>query len=156
MALFCVFVMYLLFWPVRYTGTAMEPAIGNGDRILVSRIAAQFGWIDHYDIIIYRYTYTDAMGNERVMTSIARVIGLPQDIITVAGGFVFRNGARLPELYLSPGITTHPAMAPVLVPHFHYFVLVDNRFAGGDSREFGLVERSSVVARALMRVEQMR
>jgi len=154
--LFLFLIMYLTFWPMRYEGSAMEPAIMSGDRIMVSRLAAQFGFISHGDIVIYRYRYQDALGNERETTTIARVIGLPQDVITIDGGLVFRNGERIDEPYLPLGITTHPASEPIQIPHFHYFVLVDNRFAGGDSREFGLVERSDVRARAVMRVENLR
>jgi signal peptidase I len=81
---------------------------------------------------------------------IKRVIGLPGDTIT-CDGKVIRNGKRLDELYLDPGVTTTGCQKTTVKPG-ELYVMGDNRTNSQDSRVFGPIQRSDVVGRAFVRI----
>ncbi|HEU5108832.1 MAG TPA: signal peptidase I, partial [Micromonosporaceae bacterium] len=76
-----------------------------------------------------------------------RIIGLPGDRITCAGGAVFRNGERLVEGYLAPDTVTE--CAPVTVPDGAVYALGDNRFFSKDSRHQGTIDGDRVTGRLI-------
>lgn len=76
---------------------------------------------------------------------IGRVIGLPGETVTIAGGAVSVNGKILSEPYLAPGTQTTAPQVTYAVPSGKYFVLHDNRaHSGGDSRTGGFVPLSAI------------
>ncbi|GBF05001.1 peptidase S26A, signal peptidase I [Deinococcus aerius] len=102
---------------------------------------------------------------------IKRLIGLPGDRVKVEGGEVFVNGVKLDESWTtdywreqgcwdtqsdlannasSSGIGVLPDQPEISVPAGHYFVMGDNRTAGGseDSRLFGPVPLRDIAGRA--------
>ncbi|SMB92562.1 signal peptidase I [Deinococcus hopiensis] len=102
---------------------------------------------------------------------IKRLIGLPGDRVKVSGGEVFVNGQKLnagwtTDYWKAQGcwdtesdLANNAASAAagilqdqpeITVPEGHYFVMGDNRTAGGseDSRLFGTVPRRDVAGRA--------
>jgi len=102
---------------------------------------------------------------------IKRLIGLPGDRIRIEGGQVFLNGARLDagwttaywreqgcwdtqsdlaNLAISSAAGILPDQPEITVPAGHYFVMGDNRTAGGseDSRLFGPVPLRDIAGRA--------
>ena len=87
---------------------------------------------------------------------IKRVIGLPGEEVTIAGGAVAIDGARLDEPYLADpeggGAVRTPcgqrAVCRATVGEGQVFVLGDNRRDSVDSREFGPVDVEDVVGKA--------
>jgi signal peptidase I len=142
----------MVFWPVRYDGVGMNPSIGQGDRIFISRIAPFFGFLSTGDIVVYTFEGE----NGKKVDALMRVIGAPGDRISVIEGIVYLNGLRLNEPYLQPGMLTFPDIEPVVLQNSQYFLLIDDRKMGGDSRDFGAVHRSDISAKALVRFMRAR
>ena len=89
---------------------------------------------------------------------IKRVIGLPGDRVDLQDGFVIVNGTQLDEPYLfvrrGEPEPTEPSIGGAtswLVPDGALFVMGDHRAASADSREFGPIDVSTVLGRALLR-----
>ena len=124
-------------------GESMEPTLHDGDRYVVQRWRYLFKDPQIGDIVV-----VETPGHETA--SVKRIIGLPEDRIWVAGGFVYVNGLRLAEPYLSPRTETESKYIgdfTRLVSHQHYFVLGDNRGNSIDSRIFGAIHRDAILGR---------
>ena len=87
---------------------------------------------------------------------IKRVIGLPGEEVTIAGGAVSIDGVRLDEAYLADPDTGTAVRTPcdrgevcrITVEEGQVFVLGDNRPYSSDSREFGTVDIDAIVGKA--------
>ncbi len=122
----------------------MEPALQNGQVLLVHRSAYLFEGPARGDVVVFRGQ--GAAGDDYVK----RIIGLPGDQVLIDAGRVFVNGVELDEPYvLAPDDYTYPADGePVRVPDGAYFVLGDNRPASADSHLGWFVRAEDVVGRA--------
>jgi signal peptidase I len=107
-------------------------------------------------------------------TYVKRLVGLPGDTLEMRDGALYRNGARIPERYVThhsdvdrveerfrwqrdyivpranASVTYHPTRnnwGPLVVPRKSYFVLGDNRDNSSDSRYWGFVPDSLVKGR---------
>jgi signal peptidase I len=137
----------------------MSPTLASGERMLVNRFVfaridsgpfAELFGADGYvfhgpergDIIVFHppQSYDTDF--------VKRVIGLPGDVIDIRGGFVYVNGQKLDEPYLSQTTSPQGGSYPRTVPEGHYFVLGDNRRVSNDSRNWGFVRGQDVVGRA--------
>ena len=110
--------------------TSMEPTIAPKSFIINWRFPFLVGdpIPDHGDIVVFK----SAGGDHRYL--VKRVIGLPGDQISFAGGYVFRNGERLVEPYLQTEGETYSETERYSVPNGYIFVLGDNRLSSKDSR----------------------
>lgn len=142
--IFCLVIAFLVF---RYvigfivvSGDSMNPTLENGNVVLSSNIIFT---VDRNDIIIYR----DHNGFDVVK----RVIGLPNDIITIRNGSIFVNGEMMNEPYITGASND---MGEVVVPKDAYFVVGDNRTSGEslDSRSsnVGPIHKSTVQGEVLI------
>jgi signal peptidase I len=87
---------------------------------------------------------------------IKRIIGLPGDIVMIKDGIVYINGQKLNEEYIPKSfVTSEKAFLregiPYPVPSDFYFVMGDNRSYSSDSREWGPINKSSIVGKAWLR-----
>jgi len=150
---------------------SMESTLNISDRVLVEKVSYRFGDVERGDVIVFVH---DEPGTEPASPSnpvtgffssrgqaigvvppsdrdfIKRVIGLPGDTIT-CDGKVIRNGKRLDEQYLDPGVTTTGCQKTTVKPG-ELYVMGDNRTNSQDSRVFGPIQRSDVVGRAFVRI----
>jgi signal peptidase I len=121
---------------------SMESTYSVGDHVIVTTLV---GDLHHGDLIFFRYP------EDRRLTFVKRVIGLPGDRIRIEDKEVFRNGERLIEPYASHKTayldTTRDNYAERVVPENSVFVLGDNRDNSADSRFWGFVPQSDIVAR---------
>ena len=118
---------------------SMTPAIQSGDRFAAT---SRLNTIERGEVLVFNSP------TPGVKYAIKRVIGLPGDSIEARGGSVFVNGARLAEPYLAAGTFTSD-FGPLVVQADTYFLLGDNRMNSLDSRSYGVIDRSEVVAVAL-------
>ena len=141
---------------------SMEPTLQIGDRILVNKLSYHVHGIDRGDIVVFSRPPTENCGGPEVNDLVKRVIGLPGNIISVSGGYVYINGQRLHETWLpasEQGVTVAgPAgnswdlVQPYQVPANDYFVMGDNRTDSCDSRYWGPISKSLIVGKVELRV----
>lgn len=142
---------------------SMEPTLQRGDRVLVDKLANDFGAVNTGDVIVFRRPPSDPSPIDDL---IKRVIAGPGQSIYVANCKVYVNGIELSQPYLPKGwenpsseyctVWDAPGMLdlpdPYTVPAGHYFVMGDNRKDSDDSRYWGPVPASYVVGVAFVRM----
>jgi signal peptidase I len=137
--------LYTLFFNLSVVrGNSMSPSIFDGDRILVEPWSYMFGGAQRGDVVVMRYPLDPSVDY------IKRVIGLPGDDVTLAGGHVWVNGELLSEPYIAD--SDPDCYVSAHVQDEHYFVLGDNRPRSSDSREFGQVPADYVRGRVDVRL----
>ena len=146
----------------------MEDTLHDGDRLIVvktnktwARLTNQAYVPPRGEIIVFAKLGTiDPMaGGERQL--IKRVIGLPNDRVTVIDGHITIYNDEHPngfdpdvaggydDLIASRGGATD---IDINVPANHVFVLGDNRSNSLDSRTFGIISSDEVVGRLSLRI----
>jgi len=126
---------------VRVENVSMQPTLYEGELLVVSKLAYQFGEPHRGDIIVFHHT------TEPPEDYIKRIIGLPGDTVSIFRGQVSVNDQLLNEPYLA----SLPAYDGVWeVPEEMLFVLGDNRNRSSDSHIWGFVPMESVVGRAVV------
>ena len=126
-------------------GDSMEPALSNGQEVLIDKIAYQFSAPKQGDVIVFRPN-----GNENAHLSVKRVVATPGDTIQIVQGKVVINGS----VYVKdkaddtrdPGI----AESEIVLGADEYFVLGDNRRSSEDSRSanIGNISRGMIEGKA--------
>ena len=134
----------------RVEGHSMEPALSDGDNLIVDKISYRFHDPERFDIIIFPYQW------EPNTYYIKRIIGLPGETIQIDDeGNIYIDGEVLQEHYgleriKNPG----SAREPITLGEDEYFVLGDNRNNSEDSRftQVGVIHRDDIVGRAWLRI----
>jgi signal peptidase I len=112
------------------------PTLQPGDHVTAVEPAGHLG---RGDLVVYRSPLNGA-------DAFSRVVGLPGETVGASDGRIRVDGRVLPERYLRRGTTTAD-FGPVTVPAGSYFVVGDDRTDSADSRAFGPVAASAIVAR---------
>ena len=127
-ALVLVLVFSFFFRIIQVDGESMVPTLENGDKLIV--------WGAGYEpqrgdvVIVDSYT---SYGRPLVK----RVIGLPGDTVSFRDGYVYINGEKLDEPYLSQqGITAVGRQEEYTVPEGCLFFMGDNRTGSYDARSW--------------------
>jgi len=121
-------------------GSSMEPALHNGERVLVNKLVYRLRPPHRGEIVVFRH-----MAGRML---IKRVTGLPQEELSISRGLVRVDGRPLVEDYiLEPSAEDY---GPMYVPHGHVFVLGDNRNHSQDSAHahIGAVPVGSILGKA--------
>ncbi len=119
----------------------MEPNFKNGDYLLVDGISYRFKEPERGDVIVFRYP------QDRSLSYIKRIIGLPGEKIEIKEGKLFvNNNLLLEEGYLKSDVKTSFFSAEKFVlGGDQYFVLGDNRPSSSDSRRWGPINKKDIV-----------
>jgi signal peptidase I len=129
---------------------SMEPTLMIGDRILVDKISYHLHDVHRGDIVVFATPPGEDAG-PNVKDLVKRVIGLPGETISSAGGMVVINGTPLKEPWLVPGTVT-TGITTQKIPAGEYFVMGDNRSDSQDSRFFGPIHGSLIVGRVVVKI----
>lgn len=152
--------LFTTFW---IPSGSMEPTLmgeGRRDRVVVNRLAYQWGEPGRGDIIVFEVPEgepTISVEGQQVNDLIKRVIGLPGETVTLRDGKVFIDGEELDEPYLPDGVRTDPAdpsRDTFVVPDDCVFVMGDNRTASRDARywQTPCVPEDDIVGKAFIRI----
>ncbi|HTT59750.1 MAG TPA: signal peptidase I [Acidimicrobiales bacterium] len=130
---------------------SMEPTLDVGNRIVVDKLAVEFGHINIGDIVVFKAPpEVQVKCGDVVPDLVKRVIGLPGDVLTSKGNTIYVNGVALDEKW------THteplgPAIGHVTVPAGQYFMMGDNHANSCDSRYWGTVPRSDIIGKVFLK-----
>jgi signal peptidase I len=132
---------------------SMANTVRVGDRVLIDRLTYRFRAVHRGDVVVFT--------GHGPIPLLKRVIGVPGDRLSVAGGRLYVNGAPAPDGFVrvvggqrEPTLPGPDAMAPwslqrpFTVPAGAYFVMGDNRTDSDDSRYWGTVARDQILGHA--------
>ena len=152
-----------LFEPVRVDGSSMDDTLADGEIMFVSKYDYASVWLtfpwqqasakeeaarlttggdpERFDVVICRYP---GRGDTNF---VKRVVGLPGDTVELRAGFLYINGEKQEEPWISDeyrggGLNE---FAPYTVPEGCYFVMGDHRDNSNDSRMQGALPRNMII-----------
>ena len=137
-------VIVFLYQPVKVEGTSMMPWLHDQQRIFVNKFIYNFEEIRRGDIVVFRFPLDPSK------SYIKRTIGLPGEVVRIAGGRVYIDEQPLLEPYILPEYLDHRSYPPVRVPPGCYYVLGDHRSSSNDSRTWGTVAREHIYGKAVL------
>lgn len=123
--------------------TSMEPTLQPGDRILALRMGFT---PKEGDIVVFKPPPTAVRDTDH-RDLVKRIIGMPGDAVWSVGNTIYVNGHKLKGSWLVPNEPIGPPIGYQVVPKGQYFMLGDNLAPSYDSRYWGTVPRSDIVAK---------
>lgn len=163
-AVLVVVVLNFFFATTTVYNISMFPTLQEGDMLLLMK----FGDIRRGDIVSFRSQLTltqrdvaglnflqklfHKVGDRKLL--IKRVIAVPGDVVMIREGLIYINDVRLEEPYLNTedefGRKTAD-MEQFMLGSESYFVLGDNRSHSMDSRDFGVIHKSDIIGKTVIR-----
>jgi len=146
LAIIFAFVL-VIFFGIRTSmvGNSMEPALYNGQEILIDRLTYNFLKPRRGDVIAF---YPN--GNEKSHYYVKRVIGVPGDTVKIEHGVLYLNGEAQPLLFADRIDDEGVAFEELKIPEDEYFVMGDNCNNSEDSRSanIGNITKDIIYGRA--------
>jgi signal peptidase I len=141
---------------------SMEPTLQIGDRIVVDKLAYHLHGVGRGDIIVFSTPPLENCAGPPVADLVKRVIGLPNETISLDDGKVYIDGHFLAEPWLTPATrsatyagpsgASYSLHHPFKIPSGDVFVMGDNRTESCDSRYWGPVHESTIVGKVDFRI----
>jgi signal peptidase I len=144
-----IFAYFFIAQLLKVNGTSMLPTLQDGEQILAEKVTIKINALNRGEIIIFEHPQKPGV------LLVKRVIGLPGERIKIFEGNVYINDMILDEDYLPYGTQT-PALnflgenKTFQIPQNSYMLMGDNRKASSDSRDWGPVNSSTIVGRAVL------
>ncbi len=127
-------------------GDSMEPALYNGQEILINRFIYRLSTPKRGDVVVFLPN-----GNQNTHFYVKRIVGLPGETVQIIGGKVYIDGELLEEdenfdKMIDAGIAGNE----LTLESDEYFVLGDNRNSSEDSRSgnIGAIEKRTIIGKA--------
>lgn len=145
-----IVIYYFFVQPHQVRGGSMIPNFHDGEYILTDKVSYRFNNPERGDIIVFK-------AHTRLEQDfIKRIIGLPDDHISLHNGSYYINGKLFEEPYLPKDFITSPREflgedQEVFVPEDEYFVSGDNRSLSSDSRAWGFIKRGEIIGKVWLR-----
>lgn len=135
--------------PFVVSGESMSPTFDNGQYLIVDEISYILGTAHRGDVVIFRYP------GDTKRFFIKRIIGLPNEKITIANGEVtitnqdHPDGFKMTEPYINE---KEFAGGEYTTKADEYFVMGDNRNRSSDSRTWGVLPQKLMIGKAFLRL----
>lgn len=146
-----ILILFIVLYVVSITqvvGNSMYPTLKDGEVLILNKFIYNFKDIDREDIISLRYADTKYL--------IKRVIGLPGEKIEIINNKLYINDKEYQEDYLKNNLKYKDFYLKDLgydkIPKDMYLVLGDNRENSLDSRKIGLIKKSEINGKILLRI----
>ena len=148
---------------VRVDGKSMDNTLADGEIMFVTKYDYATTWLSlpwqdaetkedaarittggdpqRFDVVICRYP---GRGDTNF---VKRVVGLPGDTVEIRDGYLFINGEKYDEPYISDAYRGGRlnTFGPYTVPEGEYFVMGDHRNNSNDSRSQGSLSRDMII-----------
>lgn len=152
-------IRYFVFQPFIVSGSSMEPNFQSGQYLIIDELSYHFTAPQRGQVVVLHYP------KDPKQYFIKRIIGLPGEKVEVNNGrvtifnAVHPDGVTLDESYLISQNLTYPHDVSMVggqkiltLGPDQYFMMGDNRLASSDSRDWGILPRSKMVGKVLLRV----
>ena len=151
---------------VRVDGASMNRTLASGEIMFVTKFDYATTWLmlpwqdaeakekaarittggnpRRFDVVICRYR---GRGGTNF---VKRVVGLPGETVELRDGYLYIDGEKADEPYISDEYRKggRNSFGPVTVPEGEYFVLGDHRNNSNDSRSQGTISRDMIIGHA--------
>ena len=144
-AVFLAFVLvFSVGMKISMVGVSMEPALYNGQEVLINRFIYKITSPKRGDVIAFLPN-----GNQNSHYYLKRIVGLPGESIQIIDGYVYINGERVPEDEYDKMADYGIAGNEIQLGSDEYFVLGDNRNMSEDSRSgnIGAVKKDNIIGK---------
>ena len=131
--------------PYTVAQSSMEPALSEGDRLVLNKVAYTIGEPERGDVVVFDTTDVPGAEGAAQRTVVKRVVGLPGEEVQGLDDRLVVDGEVIDDPW--HGSAPTPAFGPILVPEGMVFVLGDNRALSVDSRIFGAVPIDALTGR---------
>lgn len=131
-----------IFVSIIVEGASMEPTLHNLDYGYMDTKLFHLTGIDRFDVVVID------RGHETFY--IKRVVGLPGETISSYGGELYIDGVAIDQPFIDEAARDSTIIVSRTLGENEYFVLGDNRQNSIDSRSFGPIDFSTIVARGLI------
>jgi len=121
-------------------GACMEPALHSREKIMVNKAVYRLHEPRIGDVVVFSFPL------DPQKDFIKRVVGLPEDILEVRDGYLYRNGEKVQESFVKEYV--FGTYGPIRIPQGKICVMGDNRNNSHDSRSWGLLSLAQVKGRA--------
>ncbi|MBI3627731.1 MAG: signal peptidase I [Candidatus Sungbacteria bacterium] len=144
-------IRYFVAQPFIVKGASMEPNFQESNYLIIDELSYHLHAPARGDVVVFKFPLDESQ------YFIKRVIGLPGETVTIAGGKVFitEPGSRVPkelgEPYLPKGLSTISDLTSITLGPDQYFVMGDNRTFSLDSRKWGVLPGDLITGRAALR-----
>ena len=130
------------------SGESMFPTFHDKEQLVAEKVSLSYKEPERGEVMIFEHP------TQKGALIIKRVIGLPNEDLTIKNGSVYINGNILNEPYLSADTKTEGNIiikegTNFRIPDRSYVVLGDNRDKSTDSRYWGVINRDNMVGRGL-------
>ncbi len=149
-AVFLAFVLvFSVGMKISMVGVSMEPALYNGQEVLINRFIYKITSPKRGDVIAFLPN-----GNQNSHYYLKRIVGLPGESIQIIDGYVYINGERVPEDEYDKMADYGIAGNEIQLGSDEYFVLGDNRNMSEDSRSgnIGAVKKDTIAGKVWFRL----
>ncbi len=139
--------------PYVVSGSSMDPTFTTGEYLIVDKLSYEFHDPKRLSVVIFKFPTVVPGESSRVL--IKRIIGLPGDTVKMEGNTVTITNKENPGGFvIDQSYITYESSASftTTLEAGQYWVMGDNRPVSYDSRAWGVLPRSDIIGKPLLRL----